>query len=240
MSFEKYLQRGAYHWRNMNLDNWRDFNPVVAARYEYTLKLVSPGAQKVLDDGCGDTYLLHRLALMGKDVWGVDTSHEGLVAGQKECGRYLDKYLNGDPKLVQATGLELPFKSSQFDLVILTEVLEHINKPETLLVNIKRVLAPSGWLILSTPNRQSVGFRDPHHVYEYTPYELRRLLSRYFSNIEIYGLGNAHFLSWYKRHLDKTIYKRLFHYACSLGLNPFMYPFKKATANSHLLFGICY
>ena len=239
MNFDKYLQHGAYHWRNMNLDNWRDFNPVVAARYEYTLKLVSSGAQKVLDDGCGDNYLLHRLALMGKEVWGVDTSHEGLLAGQMECSKYRDKYSTGDPKLVQATGLELPFKNGQFDMVILTEVLEHVDQPEMLLVNIKRVLAPSGSLILSTPNRQSVGYRDSHHVYEYTPDELQRLLSQYFSNVEIYGLGNAHFFRWYKRHLNKTIWKRFLRLMCSLGVNPFMYPFKMATASSHLLFGIC-
>jgi len=85
MNFDKYLQYGAYHCRNMNLDNWRDFNPDVAAHYEYTVKLVSSGAQKVLDDGCGDTYLIHRLALIGKEVWVVDTSHEGLLAGQMEC-----------------------------------------------------------------------------------------------------------------------------------------------------------
>jgi len=223
----------------MDLDNWKDFNPVVAARYEYTLKLIPSDAQKVLDIGCGDSYLLHRLALMGKEAWGVDTSHEGLLAGQMECNKYHDKYSHSTINLIQATGFELPFKNGQFDMIILTEVLEHVVHPETLLGNIKRVLSHSGSMILSTPNGQPLGYRDSHHVYEYTPYELRKLLSKYFSHIEIYGLGNIHFLNWHKRHLHRTIWRRFIHLICILGVNPFVYPLKVATGSSNLLFGLC-
>jgi 2-polyprenyl-6-hydroxyphenyl methylase/3-demethylubiquinone-9 3-methyltransferase len=133
---------------------------VVAARYEYTLKLIPSGARRILDVGCGDGYLLYRLILKGKEAWGVDTFHEGLLAGQAECHQCLDKLTHRTIKLVRTSGLALPLRKGQFDMVILTEVLEHVVYAEALLESIKRVLTSSGLFILSTPNRGPRGYHD--------------------------------------------------------------------------------
>lgn len=53
---------------------------------------------------------------------------------------------------LQADGMHLPFGDHLFDLVIASEVIEHILVPETMLSEIGRVLRPSGVLVLTTPN----------------------------------------------------------------------------------------
>lgn len=53
----------------------------------------------------------------------------------------------------------LPFVSSSFDLVICTEVLEHLLWPHRLLAEIYRVLSISGFIIISVPNMTSLSYR---------------------------------------------------------------------------------
>lgn len=53
---------------------------------------------------------------------------------------------------LQADGMNLPFGDHMFDLVIASEVIEHILKPEILLAEVRRVLRPRGTVVLTTPN----------------------------------------------------------------------------------------
>jgi SAM-dependent methyltransferase len=54
--------------------------------------------------------------------------------------------------------LPLPFPDGEFDVVILGDVIEHLNRPFDLLRDLRRVLKPGGNLLLSTPN--------PHYIHE--------------------------------------------------------------------------
>src|SRR5262249_36953157 len=63
------------------------------------------------------------------------------------------------------------------DLVLCTEVLEHILKNEWGLDEIARVMAPRGWLVITVPTPPAID--DPAHVRTgYYPQELVALLSR--------------------------------------------------------------
>lgn len=67
-------------------------------------------------------------------------------------------------KTVQANAFFLPFSDSSFDIVILQDVIEHVESPEYLINEIERVLSPNGLIYLSTPNRFSIinFLSDPH------------------------------------------------------------------------------
>jgi 2-polyprenyl-3-methyl-5-hydroxy-6-metoxy-1,4-benzoquinol methylase len=54
---------------------------------------------------------------------------------------------------------EFPIRDESFDLVVLTEVIEHVIFPQILVSEIARILRPNGLLIISTPNIHMLGNR---------------------------------------------------------------------------------
>ena len=52
---------------------------------------------------------------------------------------------------MRGSGYELPFRSDSFDCVILSEVLEHLDRDEEALAEVSRVLKPGGVLAVSVP-----------------------------------------------------------------------------------------
>jgi 2-polyprenyl-3-methyl-5-hydroxy-6-metoxy-1,4-benzoquinol methylase len=107
----------------------------------------------------------------------------------------------------------IPFDEGTFDVVVFTEVLEHIaiRPPSEILEELHRVLVPGGKLLLSTPNICNISniyallkganvFWKPDQFYggldrhnrEYTPQEVKKIIAETgFSKFNIYGL-NSH------------------------------------------------
>ena len=60
--------------------------------------------------------------------------------------------LVSDLSAINADATTLPLREKMFDIVILTEILEHCENPEKVLAECTRILKPNGSLIVSTPN----------------------------------------------------------------------------------------
>ncbi len=58
--------------------------------------------------------------------------------------------------LVLADALQMPFEDNQFDFILCSEVLEHVDSPGKLLRELARVKRTDGYLILSTPQKFSL------------------------------------------------------------------------------------
>lgn len=108
----------------------------------------------------------------------------GLKPFRNIYSKYVDRYIGIDipssphdkSKIdIYATGLTLPFKNSTFDIVLSTEVMEHVSDPKLFLDEIHRVLKPNGHLVLTTPFLDPI-HEDPYDYYRYTIYGLRYLL----------------------------------------------------------------
>lgn len=56
-------------------------------------------------------------------------------------------------RLVGADGARLPFRDASFDVVVSTDVIEHIPEVEAHIAEVARVLAPGGRYYVKTPNR---------------------------------------------------------------------------------------
>jgi SAM-dependent methyltransferase len=67
----------------------------------------------------------------------------------------------------------LPFPEACFDTVILSDVLEHIARPEELWKEISRILKPSGKVLLNVPFYYWL-HEMPFDYYRYTEYALKR------------------------------------------------------------------
>lgn len=77
----------------------------------------------------------------------------------------------------------LPFEDGEFQIVLCTEVLEHLHTPEDAVSEMFRVLKPGGKVILTT--RFIFPLHDtPHDYFRYTKYGLEHLF-RDFKDIEI-------------------------------------------------------
>lgn len=131
---------------------------------------------KVLDVGCGHMPYKEMILKNDKVVeyTGVDIKSESY---QTEIQP--DYFWDGNI---------LPFKDAEFDIVLLTEVLEHIPYPANILAEIRRVLKPDGLLFVTVPFFW--GLHDiPFDEYRYTPFALERILKD--SNFEIVEMKPA-------------------------------------------------
>jgi len=83
---------------------------------------------------------------------------------------------------------DLPFENGEFNTVILSDVLEHIPEPQSLINEISRVLSPDGVLIMNVPFFYCI-HEQPHDYYRYTEYALRRFIEQ--SKLEVEILASA-------------------------------------------------
>lgn len=94
--------------------------------------------------------------------------------------------------------LDLP--SGSFDFVISFQVIEHIKHDMELVREVHRVLRPGGKFILTTPNIRMSLTRNPWHVREYNPDQLRNLLGSAFASVEALGVfGNERIMEYYEK-----------------------------------------
>ncbi len=139
----------------------------------------------VLDVGCGSGHGSNNLARKFKRVCGVDVS-EGAIKYAKE--NWQEKNID----FVVGSGINIPFPRDTFDVVVAFEVFEHIEKWESFLQEIKRVLKKDGKLYISTPNKDiySPGTAkpiNPHHFFEMTESEFKKAISDVFEINHFFG-----------------------------------------------------
>jgi SAM-dependent methyltransferase len=96
---------------------------------------------RVLDLGCGPGFLSAGLGGRTGRLVGVDIDAKSLRQARDAYRRA--GYRGG---VVRASGFALPFRAASFDVVVLRFVLQHVKRPEDLLAETRRVLAPGGIL----------------------------------------------------------------------------------------------
>lgn len=79
----------------------------------------------------------------------------------------------------------LPLKDSDFDTIILSEVLEHIAEPEILWKEMARILKPGGKILIGVPFLYKI-HESPHDYYRYTEFSLRNFSKK--NSLEIISL----------------------------------------------------
>jgi len=101
----------------------------------------------VADIGSGIGNNIKTISEFTSHITAVDVSPAALDILRKNYSG-----LVGDLSVINADANTLPFQEKIFDVVILTEILEHCENPERVLSECVRILKTGGSLIVSTPN----------------------------------------------------------------------------------------
>ena len=105
----------------------------------------------------------------------------------------------------------LPFADQCFDVVLCTEVLEHINEPQRTLSEVYRVLKPEGHVVLSVPLLYQM-HEQPYDFFRYTYYGLNHLFTRAgFQVVSCKARGEiaAVVICFLKKSIEKPIRKKI-------------------------------
>lgn len=137
--------------------------------------------ESVLDAGCGEGITLRKFKdkKVGKVHEGIEYMDEAIEIGKK---------VNPDLKIKKGDIYELPYKDSNFDLVVCTEVLEHLEDPKKALSELTRV--SKKYLLLSVPNEPWFTFQrfargknvfglgaHPEHIQHWTHQGFQKFVS---------------------------------------------------------------
>jgi 2-polyprenyl-3-methyl-5-hydroxy-6-metoxy-1,4-benzoquinol methylase len=145
------------------------FRNQVTGRQPFVLAVLSdidPPPRRVCDVGCGAGILLGDV-LEGSthtSGFGIDISHRMLDHARRVM---VARRLGGRATLVSGDLRCLPLLSGGFDLVMATEVLEHVPNPLSGLGELARIVAPGGHLVTSIPIRDPA----PTHLHVFDSVE---------------------------------------------------------------------
>jgi SAM-dependent methyltransferase len=152
-------------------------------RYHFVAPLVA--GREVLDIACGEGYGSALIARHAARVTGADIA-PAAIAHARAC-------YAAQPNLDfrEADCAALPFADASFDVVVSFETLEHIAAQEAFLDEVRRVLRPDGFVVLSCPNRVEYSDQRDHvnefHVRELYRDELATLIGARFPHASWYG-----------------------------------------------------
>jgi SAM-dependent methyltransferase len=147
--------------------------------------------RRVLDLGCRSGAFTRNF-LAGNEVVGLDIDRVALAKAAEL----------GVETVVANVDEPLPFPAASFDAVVAGELLEHLQFPDALVAEARRVLRPGGVLVGSVPNAFRLQSRlrflrgrppedDPTHLHLFSPAAMRKLLAG-FEEVRIEFVGGRY------------------------------------------------
>jgi ubiquinone/menaquinone biosynthesis C-methylase UbiE len=145
------------------LDIWSDYH---AVRHEMRYDLVAdvvrelvPTGGTIVDIGCGAALVADRLA-------DLPVTYVGLEYGGHQLKFAVDKSRQGEATpirrwFLQGDAERLPIESASADVVVMSEVIEHLLRPDHAVWEVARILRPGGTFVMTTNNASEMPLRSP-------------------------------------------------------------------------------
>jgi SAM-dependent methyltransferase len=130
--------------------------------------------KRILDVGCGLGAYVRKLSAFSDQVYGVDIDADKVAEAQRSLAR-----------IYEAPAEQLPFADNSLDIVLLHEVLEHVDDDRQAVLEAYRVTTPGGRIVVFAPNRwypfetHGIYWRGQYHfgnypLVNYLPDPMRR------------------------------------------------------------------
>ncbi len=152
-----------------------------------------PADARILDVGCGDGFHLKLLRQYGKKSWeleGIDIDKRAIEMAEKSG-------LSVHHGSIESIALP----QNRFDLALMIQTIEHVEKPAEVLMAVRNFLKPGGRLVIVTDNTDSLDFRFfkksywggyhfPRHWNLFNRNSLKRLAEK--NDFEVVHLGTQY------------------------------------------------
>lgn len=164
-NYENYYEGGDSEWRRIGAIDKADNIVSLCKNLPQNL---------ILEIGAGEGSILKRLSELnfGKELYALDISSSGVETIKKK----------GISNLIECAvfdGYHVPYEDGQFDIVILSHVIEHVEHPRQLLYEASRV---AKFVFVEVPLEDTIRlqndfvFDEVGHINAYSPKTIRRLL----------------------------------------------------------------
>jgi 2-polyprenyl-3-methyl-5-hydroxy-6-metoxy-1,4-benzoquinol methylase len=157
----------------------------------------------IIDVGCGNGYLVNYLFKAGHRVVGIDVAEDGIEIARETYPHLKFQLRSAYEKLDDLLGVPA-------DVIISSEVIEHLYYPQRFLKNMSTALRPGGYLLLTTPYHGYLkniaisllnGWDQHHHpekegghIKFFSEKSLRQILTDHrFGNIKFRNAGRLPF-----------------------------------------------
>lgn len=155
---------------------------------------LTPGRSHLLDAGCGTGSYLHALAGQFHRLTGLELNKGMLARATQKLGKYKQV------ALFQGSIEDLPFPDNLFDVVIVNQVIQHLDQVSgeprptwpvltSALTEVHRSLKPGGALVINTCSRDQVF--DGFWYTDLVPHAVQRMAQRYIPIPDLEALLKA-------------------------------------------------
>lgn len=148
-----------------------------------------PAGTKVLDLGCGSGAIAARLTRLHPDKTIIGADHSQPLLDMAAARGVQIRLVDFDK--------QLPFEDDSLDVILMIDTIEHVESRQATLREVKRMLSPSGTIIVFTPPYDSLMWwlgerffnivtrRRADHISPFTTESLHWLLSTHFEACKI-------------------------------------------------------
>jgi len=162
--------------------------------------------KRVLDIGCAAGYALAALLKQGWSGVGIEVNHSTSEYARQKLG------------VPVLSSLDELSATEQFDVILMSHVIEHIVDPSGLLKSVGAYLRPGGVLYIKAPNYGSrqvrylkrgswLAFIPLQHIWYFNSRSLRRLLRQ--NGYECVAVKSRNFFPWRSRTWARTVVKSI-------------------------------
>ncbi|MBS1680680.1 MAG: class I SAM-dependent methyltransferase [Bacteroidetes bacterium] len=165
------------NWTGERLETFVFSETTFEHLHRYALAIQLAVGKVVLDIASGEGYGSNLLSDVASNVIGVDVSEEVIENAKK-------KYRKANLDFVVGSADHIPIPDKSIDVVVSFETIEHHDKHDEMLFEIKRVLKDKGLMIMSSPNKLNYtdrsAYKNPFHVQELYENEFKALINKNF------------------------------------------------------------
>lgn len=167
-TLEEHYSREYYHAWGEKIGNTETIRKLKAGSFKRIFNILPelPQHSRMLDVGCAMGYTMEAAEACGMDSWGVEISEWASGIAEKKFGA---------GKIFKGKFEESSFDSGFFDMILMSDFLEHVHDPLQAIKKSMNLLKPGGLLVVNTPDTGSLSFkilgqRWPHFKLEHLFY----------------------------------------------------------------------